>query len=163
MDIRNPAKVFSLPIPPSQFVPYSSSQHKVPYNIPYHPALSFSCAGHCGRNFTVPLPHHHCSPLPNLITKTPSPRPTPRPTSEMPCFRGIELSLVSSNGKLPEYPHPDASSVRLVGLQRRQDITGEQGQPVSVDATSRETISIPKDNPKISVYVPTPIGMWLGL
>ncbi|CAK7267001.1 hypothetical protein SEPCBS119000_002315 [Sporothrix epigloea] len=82
----------------------------------------------------------------------------------MPCFRGIELSIVeaSEHSVLPEFPHPDGSSIRLGGLQssrysgavflspRRQDKASDR---LSVDAQGRA-------DPRISVYIPSVPGIF---
>ncbi|CAK7233090.1 Oxidoreductase NAD-binding domain-containing protein 1 [Sporothrix bragantina] len=77
----------------------------------------------------------------------------------MPCFRGIDLSIVaaSDHSVFPEFPHPDGSSVRLGGLQssrysgavflspRRLKKTGGS---LSDDAQRHA-------DPKFSVYIPS--------
>ncbi|TFA99851.1 hypothetical protein CCMA1212_007999 [Trichoderma ghanense] len=71
----------------------------------------------------------------------------------MPCLRGIELSLVvqPDSVQLPEFPHPDASSVRIASV----------GDAISniqdLDAASPGSDSprIQKTSPRASVYVPS--------
>lgn len=78
------------------------------------------------------------------------------PSAKMPCLRGIELSLVvqPDSVQLPEFPHPDASSVRIASV----------GDAVStiqdLDAASPGSDSprIQKTAPRASVYVPSTPG-----
>jgi hypothetical protein len=62
--------------------------------------------------------------------------------SKMPCLRGIEVSLTTKpeNEKIPEYPHPEGTSARILGtLQNRTN-----GQ-----------IAQPKAGPTVAVYIPS--------
>ncbi|AEO56298.1 hypothetical protein MYCTH_2057586 [Thermothelomyces thermophilus ATCC 42464] len=59
----------------------------------------------------------------------------------MPCLRGVELSLttIPSNEPIPEYPHPEGTSARLLGTL----LSGQNGQ-----ASQRKT------GPTVAVYIP---------
>ncbi|KAL7930553.1 hypothetical protein V8C35DRAFT_330376 [Trichoderma chlorosporum] len=74
----------------------------------------------------------------------------------MPCLRGIEVSFVLQPDSvlLPEFPHPDASSVRVTSVV-------EAAQKVQeLDATSPglDSPRIQKTTPKASVYIPSVPG-----
>lgn len=79
----------------------------------------------------------------------------------MPVFRGIDLAVVASDGakKLPEYPHPDASSVRLVAAE---DLPGNGPMTPSASDASILSEGDPtrqkKVNPVVSVYIPSMPG-----
>lgn len=82
----------------------------------------------------------------------------------MPCFRGIELSVVeaSDHSVLPEFPHPDGSSIRLGGLQcsRFSDASF-----ISLWEQKQTSGSLCNDgqrcaDPKISVYIPSAPGVY---
>lgn len=77
-------------------------------------------------------------------------------TTNMPCLRGIELSLYIQPDSilLPEFPHPDASSVRVVSLSEAIKRVGEND---AVDPGS-ESPHIQKTAPRASVYVPSMPG-----
>ncbi|KAI0881176.1 uncharacterized protein GGS22DRAFT_173545 [Annulohypoxylon maeteangense] len=83
----------------------------------------------------------------------------------MPFFRGIEISIITSSDvrKLPEYPHPDGSSVRLmrVGTGLNDLRNGGRASPHSL-TVSRFSDADPtrqkKVNPRISVYIPSSPG-----
>ncbi|KAF7558579.1 hypothetical protein G7046_g5581 [Stylonectria norvegica] len=74
----------------------------------------------------------------------------------MPCFRGIDVSIVtqSASGKLPEFPHPDASSVRILAPSG----CPPSPQQTSSDCSDSESIRLQKTNPRISVYIPSVPG-----
>lgn len=74
----------------------------------------------------------------------------------MPCLRGIELSLIIQPDSLPlpEFPHPDASSVRVASL-------GEASQIIEEDEASphgSDSFRIQKSAPRASVYIPSTLG-----
>jgi hypothetical protein len=77
---------------------------------------------------------------------------------KMPCFRGIDLSLAthSTTKVLPEFPHPDGPSMRLLGLHSLQPaaqvITNDQKEEIGKDAPLKGQA---KASPTISVYVPS--------
>ncbi|KAI1133896.1 hypothetical protein F5Y05DRAFT_423079 [Hypoxylon sp. FL0543] len=80
----------------------------------------------------------------------------------MPFFRGIEISVVPSSGlkKLPEYPHPDGSSVRLATVETDLNDQRNGGQisprPFAPFSHSNTSLTLQKKtNPRISVYVPS--------
>lgn len=90
----------------------------------------------------------------------------------MPFFRGIEISINASleAKQLPEYPHHDSSSVRLL-KRATYPINGthagagrasqSNAQPTAEDL---DPTRLKKVNPRISVYVPSLPGMltaWL--
>jgi hypothetical protein len=81
----------------------------------------------------------------------------------MPIFRGLELSVVASTeGKnLPEYPHPDGSSVRLLSPDDAR-ITDSHSSPRPSDSSilsDGDPTRQKKFNPRISVYIPSVPGM----
>jgi hypothetical protein len=64
----------------------------------------------------------------------------------MPCLRGIEVSLITKaeNEKIPEYPHPEGTSARILGtLQNRTN--GQVAQR--------------KAGPTVAVYIPSIPGL----
>ncbi|KAL6900260.1 hypothetical protein GGI43DRAFT_427409 [Trichoderma evansii] len=73
----------------------------------------------------------------------------------MPCLRGIELSLIiqPESLPLPEFIHPDASSVRVVSLGETTQTEENEASPHSLDSTR-----IQKSAPKASVYIPSTPG-----
>ncbi|KAI1371490.1 hypothetical protein F4677DRAFT_435348 [Hypoxylon crocopeplum] len=82
----------------------------------------------------------------------------------MPSFRSIEISIVASSGvKLPEYPHPDASSVRLARIGAGPADPRSRGRnsphPFSSSTCSEaDPARQKKVNPRISVYIPSSPG-----
>jgi hypothetical protein len=77
----------------------------------------------------------------------------------MPCFRGIELSVITEAdpSALPEFPHPDGSSIRLLA-------TGQGSAPGtmtsrSVSGQTEGEVRMQRANPTISVYIPSIAGM----
>lgn len=88
----------------------------------------------------------------------------PRTYFTMPCFRGIELSIVeaSENSVFPEFPHPDGSSVRFVGLQSSRYSSAVFLSP---RRHSKADGHLSDDgqrhaDPKVSVYIPSAPGRW---
>ncbi|KAI8964882.1 hypothetical protein F5Y11DRAFT_58423 [Daldinia sp. FL1419] len=84
----------------------------------------------------------------------------------MPSFRGVEISIVASSDihRLPEYPHPDGSSVRLTrvghGCHDLRDKV-RNGWRLSSSPSSTYPTVVPilkKCNPRISVYIPSSPG-----
>lgn len=79
----------------------------------------------------------------------------------MPCFRGIDVFIGTESevGRLPEYPHPDSSSVSLV--HRGQPASSPSSRPSAVHLGSERTpTGGAKANPRISMYVPSLPGKW---
>lgn len=80
----------------------------------------------------------------------------------MPSFRGIEVSILTQSeiGRLPEYPHPDGYPSPLRDpnniLQDETPKSREDDEQVTVD---HSPIEAPRDNPMISVYVPSLPGL----
>ncbi|KAK1778214.1 hypothetical protein QBC45DRAFT_168502 [Copromyces sp. CBS 386.78] len=64
----------------------------------------------------------------------------------MPCLRGIEISLATkpSDERIPEFPHPEGSSARLIGSHR--------------GSANKESISTCKAGPTIATYIPSVPG-----
>lgn len=64
----------------------------------------------------------------------------------MPSLRGIEISLTTEpfNDRVPEFPHPEGSSARLIGSHS--------------GSSKQESISTPKTGPTIAVYIPSVPG-----
>ncbi|PTB36060.1 hypothetical protein M441DRAFT_73824 [Trichoderma asperellum CBS 433.97] len=73
----------------------------------------------------------------------------------MPCLRGIELSLViqPESLSLPEFPHPDASSFRVVSLDEHS-----QTEENEVSTHGPDSARIQKLAPRASVYIPSTPG-----
>ncbi|KAI0854378.1 hypothetical protein F5Y00DRAFT_267574 [Daldinia vernicosa] len=82
----------------------------------------------------------------------------------MPSLRGIEISIVASSDikRLPEYPHPDGSSVRLIRVGpgchdlRDKVRNGLHLSPSSNYLNAEPTLR--KSNPRVSVYIPSSPG-----
>ncbi|KAK4082134.1 uncharacterized protein Triagg1_1946 [Trichoderma aggressivum f. europaeum] len=74
----------------------------------------------------------------------------------MPCLRGIELSLVIQPDSvlLPEFPHPDASSVHVASVVE----ASQRVQENDVTSPGLDSPRIQKTAPKASVYVPSAPG-----
>jgi hypothetical protein len=88
------------------------------------------------------------------LAASPDPTCQNRKTRTMPCFRGIEVFVVarSDSKRLPEFPHPDGSSVRLRGP------TEASASPLpspSPEGTNSDPTRLQKVNPRISVYIPS--------
>jgi len=90
----------------------------------------------------------------------------------MPCFRGVDVSIVVVQGeeaaKLPEFPHPDASSVSVRPPSPKK--YGSSGSAVFLSprrppspAKSESDSQLVKVNPKISVYIPSLPGTFGNL
>ncbi|KAH6975542.1 hypothetical protein BKA56DRAFT_675554 [Ilyonectria sp. MPI-CAGE-AT-0026] len=79
----------------------------------------------------------------------------------MPCFRGLDVSIVTlpSAKKLPEFPHSDASSVRILPPTRCTSSSWESEAGGSNVDSSR----IQKVNPLVSVYIPSAPGSQFGV
>lgn len=83
----------------------------------------------------------------------------------MPSFRGIEMSIITTSDvrKLPEYPHPDGSSVRLmrVGTGLNDLRNGGRASPLPFAVSSfsdADPTRQKKVNPRTSVYIPSSPG-----
>ncbi|KAI1097055.1 hypothetical protein F5B19DRAFT_17862 [Rostrohypoxylon terebratum] len=83
----------------------------------------------------------------------------------MPSFRGIEISIITTSDvrKLPEYPHPDGSSVRLMrvgaGLNDLRNRGRASPHPFAVSSFSdADPTRQKKVNPRTSVYIPSSPG-----
>ncbi|KAI2463991.1 hypothetical protein F4781DRAFT_425902 [Annulohypoxylon bovei var. microspora] len=83
----------------------------------------------------------------------------------MPSFRGIEISIIACSEvrRLPEYPHPDGSSVRLMrvgtGLNDLRNGGRISPHPFAVSSFSdADPTRQKKVNPRISVYIPSSPG-----
>jgi hypothetical protein len=75
--------------------------------------------------------------------------------ANMPCLRGIELSVIVQPDSLalPEFPHPDASSVRVASLEETSQTEDNEASPHSPDSAR-----IQKSAPTVSVYIPSTPG-----
>ncbi|KAL7943013.1 hypothetical protein V8C42DRAFT_359928 [Trichoderma barbatum] len=74
----------------------------------------------------------------------------------MPCLRGIELSIIIQPDSvlLPEFPHPDASSVHVASVGEAVQVVQEADAiPPGLDSPR-----IQKTAPRASVYVPSTPG-----
>ena len=65
----------------------------------------------------------------------------------MPCLRGIEVSLTTKpeDEQIPEYPHPEGTSARLLG---------------ALSSCSNGQLSQPKASPTVAVYIPSIPGQF---
>ncbi|KAK3327721.1 hypothetical protein B0T19DRAFT_171985 [Cercophora scortea] len=81
----------------------------------------------------------------------------------MPCLRGIEVSLTTNpqDEQIPEFPHPEGSSARLLGIYDPRKTSPSS----SINASSSSSSGLDsgltrsqKSNPTISVYVPSVPG-----
>ncbi|KAL6862372.1 hypothetical protein J3F83DRAFT_762660 [Trichoderma novae-zelandiae] len=74
----------------------------------------------------------------------------------MPCLRGIELSLVvqPDSVQLPEFPHPDASSVRVASVGEAIS----KIQDLDIASPGSDSPRIQKTAPRAAVYVPSTPG-----
>ncbi|EHK15143.1 uncharacterized protein TRIVIDRAFT_228833 [Trichoderma virens Gv29-8] len=74
----------------------------------------------------------------------------------MPCLRGIELSLVIQPDSvlLPEFPHPDASSVHVASVAEAARMV----QEIDEMPPGLESPRIQKTAPRASVYIPSAPG-----
>lgn len=75
----------------------------------------------------------------------------------MPSLRGINVSVAVQPGpeRLPEFPHPDASSVRILPVQHSPGFPGPQSRRASASPGSSSSSRIHKTNPTVSVYIPS--------
>ncbi|KAM0517833.1 hypothetical protein ACHAPE_004811 [Trichoderma viride] len=73
----------------------------------------------------------------------------------MPCLRGIELSIIVQPDSLPlpEFPHPDASSVRVVSLEETVQTEENESSPHGSDSARIQKLA-----PRASVYIPSTPG-----
>jgi hypothetical protein len=73
----------------------------------------------------------------------------------MPCLRGIELSIIVQPDSLPlpEFPHPDASSVRVVSLEETAQTEENESSPRGSDSARIQKLA-----PRASVYIPSTPG-----
>ncbi|KAH8652459.1 hypothetical protein BX600DRAFT_516493 [Xylariales sp. PMI_506] len=84
----------------------------------------------------------------------------------MPVFRGLEISIVASSEakKLPEYPHPDGSSVRLLSVDNIHRLQGlSPGRSDASILSETDPTRQKKFNPRISVYIASIPGEQFGL
>lgn len=74
----------------------------------------------------------------------------------MPCFRGLDVSIVThpSTKKLPEFPHSDASSVRILPPTKCTSSSWES----EAGGSNVDSPRIQKVNPLVSVYIPSAPG-----
>ena len=97
-----------------------------------------------------------------LLTFVQGPMPISLP-GVMPCFRGIEVSITAvteppATYKLPEFPHPDGSSVRLSTPSPRKHGSSAFNSPRRHLAAVPENVQASKPKPDISVYIPSVPG-----
>ncbi|EHK49739.1 uncharacterized protein TrAtP1_010991 [Trichoderma atroviride] len=73
----------------------------------------------------------------------------------MPCLRGIELSIIIQPDSLPlpEFPHPDASSVRVVSRGETTQTEENKSSPHGSDSARIQKLA-----PRASVYIPSTSG-----
>lgn len=74
----------------------------------------------------------------------------------MPCFRGLDVSIAVQprSKRLPEFPHPDGSSVRVLVSPASSPLADNKRSSISTLDSSR----LQKANPRVSVYVPSDPG-----
>ncbi|KAF4985999.1 hypothetical protein FDECE_16174 [Fusarium decemcellulare] len=79
----------------------------------------------------------------------------------MPCFRGVDVSIITQPGdqKLPEFPHSDASSVRIIAPTDHSFTLNQCG----LAADGADSPRIQKVSPRVSVYVPSASGAQFGV
>ncbi|KAJ3530399.1 hypothetical protein NM208_g9347 [Fusarium decemcellulare] len=79
----------------------------------------------------------------------------------MPCFRGVDVSIITQPGdqKLPEFPHSDASSVRIIAPTDHSFTLNQCG----LAADGADSPRIQKVSPRVSVYVPSAPGAQFGV
>ncbi|KAK4110625.1 hypothetical protein N656DRAFT_799761 [Canariomyces notabilis] len=72
----------------------------------------------------------------------------------MPCLRGIEVSLSTNPGdeQIPEYPHPEGTSARILGVSD-DDQVALFGS--SVRSCTESPVARRKAGPIVSVYIPS--------
>jgi hypothetical protein len=77
----------------------------------------------------------------------------------MPCFRGIEVSVVTEadSRALPEFPHPDGSSISLLSQSPHMSPSPRASAASSV-ISETDSIRVHKVKPTISVYIPSLSG-----
>ncbi|EFX01208.1 hypothetical protein CMQ_6150 [Grosmannia clavigera kw1407] len=77
----------------------------------------------------------------------------------MPCFRGIDLSVVSTADcrAFPEFPHPDGSSARFGGLNadRKHKSSVFLSPRPQAEVCEGTKDDVQKVTPRISVYIPS--------
>ncbi|KAM7204387.1 hypothetical protein V8F33_001689 [Rhypophila sp. PSN 637] len=78
----------------------------------------------------------------------------------MPSFRGIEISLITrpDDERIPEYPHPDSSSARLVGDGSPSQVSPFEPDLAPDGSPVTKAVWHQKSNPTISVYMPSVPG-----
>lgn len=76
----------------------------------------------------------------------------------MPCSRGIDMTLVTQTNPegLPEFPHPEASSVCLIEALNSTASCNESATALPLDS---DPTCLAKTDPRISVYIPSISGM----
>lgn len=76
----------------------------------------------------------------------------------MPCFRGIDMALVTQTNPegLSEFPHPEASSVCLI---EELNSTASRNESAKAPPLDSDPTCFAKTDPRISVYVPSISGM----
>lgn len=105
---------------------------------------------------------------PSLFPRKPSLSPRRRfeeiatiASLKMPCFRGIDVSILAQpdSRKLPEFPHPDASSTRILLPTGLPPNDQAEESPRSDTGSAR----LHGGNPRISVYIPSVPGILLPI
>lgn len=80
---------------------------------------------------------------------------------KMPCFRGIDVSIATIqsqvSNRLPEFPHPDGSSVNLCSPGKHGSAVFHSPRIANPSSSSSEH-DAPRSNPKVSVYIPSVPG-----
>jgi len=82
----------------------------------------------------------------------------------MPGLRGIEVSITAISGaetcKLPEFPHPDGSSVNVYSSEsnKHSSFLSPRKPPPSPTHSDGGGVLVYKSNPKIAVYIPSVPG-----
>jgi hypothetical protein len=79
---------------------------------------------------------------------------------EMPCFRGIDIFFATrtTNEKIPEFPHPDSSSVKVFGgVDLKRPLIPKSPTPLNGIPRSE---SVQKVKPTTSVYIPSIPGKY---
>lgn len=145
-----------LAVTPASFVTWLTASSSLPFYLRREPLL-LSCFLNTS---TWPPPPPPSSTLAHLtpfflfrflFLQQSNSQPTI--TAKMPCLRGIEVFLSTKpDGKhIPEYPHPDSSSARVLG-------TGDRRRVSPFISPGNQEMRHPKSNPTASVYIPSVPG-----
>ena len=133
------------------------SSHAFPFPASHHPTTSLSLRFplNLGRAFTV------ITTLLSLLLVASNLTFLIR--VKMPCLRGIEVSLTTKpdNEQIPEYPHPEGASARLITGIHPAKAPSPRASNRSDCPTSQ--VVHQKAGPTVSVYIPSIPGRFSTL